>query len=347
MTITVDRYRPEDRAAVEALFRRMHGDAAAEPFLERWQWQYERNPNLPNGLPLIWLLRDDDEVIGEYATMPVRLTVHGKEIDAAWGMDVMITPEHQRKGYGRLLFDAWDRGVGAAIGVGLTDASHGLFTKLRWPDMGRVPRLLKPFSARATTQVTTKGVGRALAHATRPFRNLIARYRPLGGQVREIVRFDDSLTRLWDRVSPKFAFAVRRDAPYLNWRFAEAAHVKYTIATLVRGSETLGYVVIRHVEQQGLRVTILVDFLGDPREPESLVPLLRWVDRQALEAGSDLVRVFATHLVFRTLLGQLGYVAGPPGMRFVAKVNAVGVPAAYYESFAAWHVTVGDSDSDR
>ena len=327
--ITVDRYRLEDRAEVESLYRRMHG-APAESYLRRWHWQYERNPNLPDGLPLIWLLRLDGEVIGQYATMPVRLRVNGSEIDAAWGMDVMILPEYQRHGYGRVMFETWDQNVGASIGLGLTDASANLFKKMRWHDMGRVPRLVKPLS----------GQGRR-------WRNLVAKLRPLGGDIREVREFDDGVTRLWERVASRFAFAVRRDAAYLNWKLVEAPHVKYTLATLVRDGETHGYVAIRHVEQEGKRVTILVDFLADPDDPGALPSLLRWIDRQALSARSDLVRVFSTHAGFAGILRRAGYEDRGPAIRMVANINAADVPAAYFDTFAAWHVTVGDSDADR
>lgn len=338
--VIVDRYRPEDNAAVAALYRRMYGENA-EASLQRWQWQYERNPNLPGGTPLIWLLRLDGEVIGQYATMPVMLMVNGREIDAAWGMDVMITPEHQRGGYGRLMFEKWDQNTGASIGIGLTDASAGLFKKLNWGDMGRVPRLIKPYSARA------HGTPKRFGGVSRVVRNLVTRLRPMGGDVRQLRRFDEGVTRLWERVGSRFAFAVRRDATYLNWKFADVPHLDYTFATLVRSGETQGYVAIRHVEQSNQRVTILADFLADPDDPTALRALLRWVDRQALAAGSDIVRVITTHAGFLDILRSAGYLDRDPAMRFVAKINACEVPASYYESSATWHVTVGDSDGDR
>jgi hypothetical protein len=34
-------------------------------------------------------------------------------------------------------------------------------------------------------------------------------------------------------------------------------------------------------------------------------------------------------------------------MEFVAKINGVDVPAAFYENTDHWHVTLGDSDQDR
>ena len=337
----VDRYRPEDKPAVAALFHRMYGPNA-EASLRRWQWQYERNPNLPDGIPLIWLLRLDGEVIGQYATMPVVLAVNGREVDAAWGMDVMITPEHQRGGFGRMMFETWDRNTGASIGIGLTDASAGLFKKLSWGDMGRVPRLIKPLSARAP------GVPQQLAdRVSRSFRDLEARLRPMDGDLRRVDRFDESVTRLWERVRPRFAFAVRRDAAYLNWKFVDAPHLQYLFATVVRDGDTHGYVAIRHAEQEGLRVTIVADFLGDPEEPAAFRALLRWVDREALAARSDLIRVITTHEGFLRSFRSAGYVDRDPAMRFVAKINALDVPASYYDSAADWLVTVGDSDSDQ
>ena len=339
--VIVDRYRPEDKGAVAALYARVRG-ASANALLQRWEWQYEANPNLPDRKPVIWLLRLDGEVIGQFATMPVILTVNGREIDAAWGMDVMITPEHQRGGLGRMMFETWDRNTGASIGLGLTDASAALFKKLQWADMGRVPRLIKPLSARAAA--APSGLLRRISQS---LRTMSARVRPIGGGVRRVRRFDDGVTLLWERVGPRFAFAVRRDAAYLNWKFVDATHVQYVCATAQRDGATRGYAVIRHVEQDDLRVTILADFLADPDDPSTFRALLRWVDREAVAARSDLVRVFTTHAGFQHILRGAGYVDRPPGIRFVAKVNALDVPSSYYESSAEWLVTVGDSDCDR
>jgi GNAT superfamily N-acetyltransferase len=323
--VTVERYRNEDRDAVHALFRATYGENA-NANLARWHWQYERNPNLADGVPLIWLLRLDGHVIGQYATMPVRLAVNGREIDAAWGMDVVILPEHQRRGYGRVMFEKWDQNTGAAIGIGLTDASAGLFKKMEWHDMGRVPRLVKPLAG---------------------LRGFAAKWRPLGSEVREVRQFDDGVTRLWERVSAQLGFAVRRDAAYLNWKLFEPPHLKYTIATYVRNGDTHGYVAIRHVEQNGKRVTLLADFFADPNATDVLPSLLRWVDRQAIAAQSELVRVFSTHAGFADIMRSAGYEDRDHVIRFVAKVNAIDVPSAYYDTFASWHVTVGDSDLDR
>jgi hypothetical protein len=176
---------------------------------------------------------------------------------------------------------------------------------------------------------------------------LASRTRPLQGEVQLIRHFDDSFTRLWDRVAPKFAFAVRRDARYLTWKYIQAPHVRYSVAALRRDGEAAGYAVYRHVQEPRGRVTLLVDFLTDPEDETGLLTLLRWVDREARAEDSDKIRTFALHEGFRRILRKSSYYTVKSTMDFVAKINAMPVPDAYYRETQTWHVTLGDSDQDR
>ena len=78
-----------------------------------------------------------------------------------------------------------------------------------------------------------------------------------------------------------------------------------------------------------------------------MLTLLRWVDREARAADSDKIRTFALHDGFRKLLKKSGYFQVKSTMDFVAKINAVVVPDAFYKTTTDWHVTLGDSDQDR
>ena len=79
----------------------------------------------------------------------------------------------------------------------------------------------------------------------------------------------------------------------------------------------------------------------------AFLTLLRWIDREARAADSDKIRVFAMHDRFRRLLRRSGYYPVKSTMEFVAKINAVDVPASFYQRTGGWHVTLGDSDQDR
>ena len=344
----ITRYKPEDRRAVEALYRRVFGNDAAEASRLRWEWQYRRNPNNPGQEPEIWIAREGTAIVGQYATMPVRLSVKGQEVQGSWGMDVMVAPERQRQALGELLFRTWDRNVGASLGLGLSDSSYRLFQKLNWPDVGPVPCLVKPLTRRALRRPNWPvPINRLVSALTLPIVKIVARTRPLRAEVRLIQRFDDSFNVLWDELAPKLDFAVRRDAAYLNWKFVSAPHVRYSIAMLRRDERNIGYAVYRHLYEPRGRVTLLVDFLADPDDEAALRTLFHWIDREARQADSDKIRTFAMHASFRRLLKRSGYFQVKSTMEFVAKVNAVDVDPAFYENTDNWHVTLGDSDQDR
>jgi GNAT superfamily N-acetyltransferase len=344
----VDRYRAEDRRAVDSLYRRVFGIDAAEASRLRWEWQYRRNPNNPGQEPEIWIAREGRAIVGQYATMPVRLSLKGREVQGSWGMDVMVAPERQRQGLGEVLFRTWDRNVGASLGLGLSEASYRLFQKLRWPDVGPVPCFVKPLTRRALRRPEWPlAVNRLVSAITLPIVKIVARNRPLQAEVRLIQRFDESFNELWESLASRFDLAVRRDAAYLNWKYTGAPHVRYSIAALRRDGRNVGFAVYRHVHEPRGRVTLLVDFLADPEDEAGFGTLLGWVDREARRADSDKIRAFALHQGFARVLKKSGYFQVKSTMEFVVKVNALEVPPSFYEDTDRWHVTLGDSDQDR
>jgi GNAT superfamily N-acetyltransferase len=344
----ITRYRPDDRRAVDALYRRVFGHDAAEASRLRWDWQYRRNPNNPGGEPEIWIAREGPAIIGQYATMPVQLSVRGERITGSWGMDVMVAPERQRQGLGEMLFRTWDRNVGASLGLGLTQSSHRLFQKLRWPEVGPLPYFVKPLTRRALRRPEwSVPMNRLVSALTLPVVKVVARMRPLSDEIRVIDRFDDRFTALWERLAASFDLAVCRDASYLNWKYVAPPHVRYVIAALMRDDAPAGYVVYRHLREPRGRVTLIADFLVDPADDAGLESLLAWVDREARQADSDKIRTFALHAGFRRVLRRSGYFQVKSTVEFVAKINGVDVAESFYQDTGGWHVTFGDSDQDR
>ena len=342
------RYRPDDRRAVDALYRRVFGHDMANASQLRWAWQYANNPNNPPDGPQIWLAREGPVIVGQYATMPVRLQLTGQEITGSWGMDVMVAPERQRQGIGETLFRTWDASVGASLGLGLSPSSHRLFRKLKWPEPGPVPCLVKPLTRRALRRSNgPMPVHRLVSALTYPYVRFVSRLRPMRAQIEPIRHFDERFTELWDRIAQSFDFAVRRDAPYLNWKYIEPPHVRYFVVALKRDETVGGYAVYRHAHEPRGRVTIVVDFLVDPEDVPGLETLLRWIDREARAVDSDKIRVFSTHEGYRKVMRDSGYFNVKSTMEFTAKVNGVDVLPTFYEKTEHWHVTLGDSDQDR
>jgi hypothetical protein len=211
-----------------------------------------------------------------------------------------------------------------------------------------VPSLVKPLTRRALRfPHLPMPFNRVISALVYPVVRVVARSRPLRAECEPIRRFDNSFTALWERLAPKFDLAVRRDSPYLNWRYVEPPHVRYSIVALKRQGEVHGYAVYRHRHEPLGRVTMLVDFLVDPDDVSGLKTLLRWVDRAARVEDSDKVRCSVMHGAFRRVLRRNGYFNVKSTLDVSVKINAVQVPRGFYDETNGWHITSGDSDQDH
>jgi hypothetical protein len=280
--------------------------------------------------------------------MPVRVIVAGPDAAGTWSADPLVVAERQRHGLGGALLRAWDRGTGVALAASLSSATRARLDELRWPKSQPLPCLVKPISRRAfripTWPVT---INRLVSAVTLPLVRIVSRTQPLKEEIEVVRRFDARADRLWEKLAARFALAVRRDARYLNWKYVEPPHVRYTTALLRRGDEVEGYVVYRHLREPQGRVTQIVDLLADPSDERGIKTLARWVDREARLADSDKIRCYITNASIRRVLRRSGYFVVKSGIELTVKVNAVAVPKDFYESADEWHFTLGDGEIDH
>jgi hypothetical protein len=336
----IERFTPDDRRGIEQLHRRTLGNEAAERLRLHWDWA-RRNP--ANGAePPYWIVREGPTLIAASPLTPVTVTIGGTEVRGTWSSDPLVVAERQRQGLGGSLLRAWDRGTGVALGAALSPATRGRLDEMRWPKAQPLPCLVKPLSRRAFRIPTWPVAINRLVSAM-----LAPRNQPLKEEVEVVRRFDARVDRLWDRLASRFALAVRRDARYLNWKYAEPPHVRYATALLRRGDDVDGYVVYRHFREPQGRVTQIVDLLADPADERGIKTLARWVDREARMDDSDKIRCHVTNAGIRRVLRRSGYFVVKSGIDLTVKVNAVPVPKHFYESVDDWHFTLGDGELDH
>ena len=344
----IDRFRPDDRRGVETLYRRTHGADAALAQNLRWDWQHRRNPANTGGQPSIWVAHEGPTVVAHFPTLPVRLSLRGMRVEATWGSETYVAPERESLALDEALVRAWDRNTGAALTLGLSEGTRALFNRIHWPPATVVPCLVKPLTRRALRLPNVPLlINRLVSALALPVIRVVARSRPLRAECEPIRRFDHSFTALWERIAPQFDLAVSRDAAYLNWRYVEPPHVRYSLVALKREGEVHGYAVYRHRQEPLGKVTLLVDLLVAPHDHSGLKTLLRWVDREARAEDTDKVRCYVTHAAFRKVLKRNGYFQVKSGLDVAVKVNAVQVPPGFYDQTDGWHITYGDSDQDH
>ncbi len=343
----IDRFKPEDRRGVDTLYRRLHGADAAEADRLRWNWQHRRNPYNTSGEPHIWVAREGPTIVGQYPTRPVRVSLKGLEIDGAWGSASIVAPERDQQGLDESLVRAWDRNNGVVLALRPSAESPELLRRLMFPEPQSVPCVVKPLTRRAARFPNVpRPVNAIISALLYPVVQIVGRSRPLRAECEPIRRFDAAFTALWEQLAAQFDLAVRRDAAYLNWRYMDPPHVRYSAVALKRHGEVHGYAVYRHRHEPLGRVTLLVDFLAHPDDISGIKTLLRWVDREARAEDADKIRCHVMNAAFRRVLKRNGYFGVRSNLEVTAKVNAVQVPKGFYSDTDGWHITQGDSEFD-
>jgi GNAT superfamily N-acetyltransferase len=331
------------------LYAAVFGEALSQSSRRRWEWQYLDNPSTPGGRPEIWVAREDGRVLGQYASMPVRLWWGSREVRSSWGMDVFLAPESRGKGLGAQLFTAWSDHVEVALGLGLTPSSYGLFKKLGYHDVGPVPFFQKVLDARA---VARRRLGPGLGALGAPvLRTLLGLRHPERVRAAEDVviapsaGFTDAYDALWERARSSYVMCVRRDRAYLDWKYARCPHRRYEVVEARRSGRLDGFAVSRHEDHGGLRLGWIIDLFADAGDHAAKDALLGAVLDGFRRAGVARAQAFSMNGELAADLRRRGFMARPSPMQFCvrARVDSEDV----FAQPARWHVVFGDSDMDR
>lgn len=269
---------PADRERQAALYETCFGKQGGSG-LPVLQWRYDQNPH---GGAVSFLTSDGDgRDLSGYACSPRRVIPMGEEsLAGTVGQtgDVMTHPDAR----GRGVFSDLDRAAmketgkrGWQLVFGLPNSkSEKLFVeKLDWDSVGR----LKPWTfvlawdAGAKAERMKAGRLAALGVPWSYWRGTMRR-GALRNQAWEkvntmrIPRFDAEVDDIAKEVERRFAFMVRRDHDYLNWRFIDAPSGLFRAHGVYEPSGKLrGYAVIQ-LPRPGETVGYLVDLLAVDEE---------------------------------------------------------------------------------
>jgi len=355
LPIEVCRRTEAERPALEAMYVDVFGNQAAEESRARWRWQYDENPHCPPEGPEIWVAKQDGRVLGQYATMPVRLKVLDRVLAASWGMDVMVGPHLQRKGVGSRLFLYWDQQVEASLGLGLSVSSYTLFKKLNWEDVGPVPCLSAVVDVRALLERRIGAnvmVSAVLAPLAKIFMWVVfPRRRTKNSKLVEVsgaaAPFGPDYDALWERVASAYDFIAERSALYLEWKYRKVPHVSYDIFEARKKGVLSGYIVLRATERNGVKLALIVDLLADPDDKATVGSLLDRAFLWARENEAARMQTFTFDRRLQARLASKGFLRIESPMQFCVRIHSDHVDELFFRDTSRWHVSFGDSDQDR
>ena len=344
-SVAIDRRGAADDEELFRLYEQAFSADLAGSSRERWRWQYLANPQTSADGPEIWVAREGDRLLGQYASMPVQLWWGEAEVRSSWGMDVFLREEARGLGLGARLFTAWSDHVPVALGLGLTPSSYGLFKKLGYHDVGPVPffqKIVDPV-AMATRRLGPL-LGSIVGRGLRPFLKT-REAAATDVETRSITGFSVEYDTLWQEAREGYAMCVRRDAAYLNWKYASCPTHDYDITEARRKNALCGYAVSRHGPYRGLGLGWIVDVFTRANDVACREALLARVLDQFRAGGVARAQAFSMNASLAASLRRFGFFGRRSPMQFCVKSQAPAerVLAARDD----WHVVFGDSDMDR
>lgn len=346
---------PADRADQLALYNACFRKTLDLPGLV---WRYDQNPC---GTTLSFVARSPaGQAVSGYACNPRIATARGEHAAVVGETgDVMTHPEWRKRGIfsdldRRAMAEARRRGWPLVFGFPNRRSAH-IFLELGWTRIGTLRPWTLVLRADAAARAErakegrlalwgtglAEGRARRARHRTRARGAGFATTPLLGGFPAEV----DALSR---RLEARFAWMIRREKPYLDWRFLRAPSGLHRALSVRDGAGRFaGYCVVQ-LPRPGSAVGYLVDVLAP--EEGALAAALDGGLATLEQAGASVVQATAIDgSWWRDVLVGQGFVAPRRAnhLTIILHVHDGAHPlAAAARDPRGWYFTDGDRDDE-
>jgi len=305
-------------------------------------WRLFENPENPKDSYPLLLIWQGKKIVAQTGWLPFRLFFAGKIIEACWGIDLLVLPEHRRRGLAELFAKKRASMYPVWLSSGLTEASFKLSAKIERPVIGKINTAvkildmgnfieqrynlkLKPFTAAISS------IHRAINAIGRKFLNTGIEVQAIEGVTRGLAKFLEDVYS-GDIIAPI------RTPEWLDWRFFGCPIAEYIMLEARRNKLTVGYAVLRIEEKN--RTGHLVDMLTAPDDQDAQKGLLcNAADFLSQKKVARFSCTFLSSLIEKGL-HKSGFGERP------YKKNLIINPESQPElrDYRLWHVTAADSD---
>ena len=329
-----------DAQELSAFLIESFGSTKGRFLIEHGDW-YHRGP----GSRFVALC--DGVIAGYRGMIPTVCLFRGRELPAAWAVDLFVSPQFRGKGLQRLLDQrvseatelllSFPTPVGARIygrqGSGLRDDLWRL----------RVPLHPKSLSGILESPGSRGKVLRAGAAGLSPlaavFRVQVARYRPRYTEIVESLDVGEA-EDLFRKYATSDVATTVRSVEFLTWRYLDAPYRKELVffATGLPGERTHCAIVRYRLAEGSLRAVVL-DMFGDFDSETGVADLARTIVQDAVLRGATEVDALVGSPKLARAMRSAGFlVSRPVVFRWLA--DAPGVHTAF--SSTPLHWTMGD-----
>jgi len=321
-----------DKQAIFNFLAKAYGDKARYKFPERWEWQFENNPFRNSDELPVWVAVDEEgSVVGQICAMIEPLLLGDEIHRLSWAVDLVVLPEHRRRGIGFELCDALHRDNDFVMALPMSQAFRRFTTK-RGSEavdpvvaLRRVARLNAPYVLAALrSRLEYRRSGKTLLWVLRHLRLhlLVAvmvnagvrmRDRRLTSQgetdvvIRQVARFDHAVDELWSALSSRFRAAVQRTSDYLNWKYVLQPYMDYELFTAARAGRVCGYVILRRARPPESDSGVIADLLAPPEDTVVIRSLLAFAVEHFKQLNATFVVAATSVREYEDVMSALGF----------------------------------------
>lgn len=346
--VEIKQFQLSDQEALLSFLRLAYPDDPRRSEAAFWQWQFIENPYVARDNIPLWVVKSDDQIVGQVAAIPVLFKLGNEERQALWIVDYVVLPEYRSGGIGIRLLQTSESWCPVSLTLGYNENAAMVMSRLKWKLLGRIHRYqILLFPGHAIQKISHFAPARHLANLLyRPLRPAAKKLPPAAaGAVRQLTQFDSSFDELWREASVQWPCAIVRSSRFLDWQFKKQPGKKYDILGYFEAERLLGYVVLFfRSSRRGAAPpkAAISDLCYNANNSSQIIDqLLQGALRLALErqAGSLVTDVLDERVEIG--LRQLGFrhIKGSPP--FAAKA---GEAQELIHDRANWFLTRGDSD---
>jgi len=120
-------------------------------------------------------------------------------------------------------------------------------------------------------------------------------------------RFGEEINQLWEKVSPYFFAAIKRDEGYTDWKYCRQPFMNYSFFSARRQGELVGTLILRVGKPPERNLGILADLFTSPDDPQVILEILGFAVRYFKSVGvKDIVAATTVH-AYQEGLEKLGF----------------------------------------
>jgi predicted acetyltransferase len=332
-------YKEGDEVSILRLFESVFKSRT----IKHWNWKFRENLY---GNPIIYVIEEDEKIVGHYSGLPYHINFLGKEIPATQGIDAMVHADYQGKGYFKILAASvynLSRDYGFKIVWGFPNQnSFPIVMKEFWENIGNLKVYYRRIGFKKLFKISW------LDRAAKIFIKLfnLLQYDFLKWKLGKInietyEKVPNEIEAIWNKYKYCEIFSVWKDIKYLRWRYDSHPENKYSYHLIYKNKEPLGYAISR-LHADNVLICEMVHASKNVNDCQSIIRYI--VDRYTMKDYQNIIFYGLDEGFYESVLGGCGFKSSWSNIGFGGVAFGQSKLSFMFPFSQNWTISYGDMD---